>query len=136
MYYNFNSEKPSVFGSVKYSLLLLLLLLEGYWLASLFLFPWKLGFCYGGHSQSHVGKETKKIGCIIIIIVTLWFGRCSILFLFLSWGLVHAGSFGSVGVVRGDPRDRDLNSSSLSFGFFCAALVARGTQCESGLGFC
>ena len=57
--------------------------LEGYWLASLFLFPWKLGFCYGGHSQSHVGKETKKIGCIIII-VTLWFGRCSILSLFLS----------------------------------------------------
>ena len=56
--------------------------LEGYWLASLFPFPWKLGFCYGGHSQSHVGKETKKIGCIIII-VTLWFGRCSILFLFL-----------------------------------------------------
>ena len=81
-----------------------------------------------------MGKETKKIGCIIII-VTLWFGRCSILFLFLSY-LVHAGSFGSVGVVRGDPRNRDLNSSSLSFGFFCAALVARETRCESGLGFC
>ena len=43
---------------------------EGYWLASLFLFPWKQGSCYGGHSQSHVDK---KIGCIII---TLWFGMC------------------------------------------------------------
>ena len=28
-----------------------------------------------------MGKETKKIGCIIII-VTLWFGRFSILFFF------------------------------------------------------
>ena len=109
--------------------------LEGYWLASLFLFPWKLGFWYGGHSQSHVGKETKKIGCIIII-VTLWFGRCSILFLFYLKAWFALGLFGSVGVVRGDPRDRDLNSSSLSFGFFCAALVVRETRCESGLGFC
>ena len=105
-------------------LLLLLAIIIGYWLASLSLYPWKLGFCYGGHTQSHVGKETKKIGCIIII-VTLWFGRSR----FYSCFILKPGSRWVFWVCWGRAGGPERQRLKLQFFVFRVFL-----RCPGGLG--